>query len=388
MKNRDKSFLQSIFTKKYYKIYNLHVLYTLNTVFSIFHKLEITDYLKSEYISCEELMKRFDSPDHAKYSVSWMLQFLEQAGYVDKNARNNKLYFKSRMDIPNSQAEQIAKEILELDKNWQPFIELVDSIASEYESFLKGTKSAIDILFYKEKLQLWSNYFNNNFSGYSVFNICGAYGFSQWFSQKDNGKILELGGGTGGAIIKVLDVFKRSNILDKIERYDFSDVSPVFLRAGNRILADQFPEMEDKVTLKVLDFNKSLSTQKIQPESFEAVYSVNALHTAQDLIFSLKEIYNTLKEKGILVISELVRISETHVLPQEFIFTLLDSYYNVKTDSVFRKNYGFLTLGSWKKHFEMAGFKNIEFITNVYNDEHRMSGKNDPVFMLVIKGQK
>jgi SAM-dependent methyltransferase len=333
-------------------------------------------------------MKRFDSPEQAKCSLNWMLDFLEQEGYLEKNVQNKKVFFKSKNDIPYSQTEQIAKEILELDKNWHPFIELIDSIASDYESFLRGSKSGIEILFYKDKMQLWNDYFNNNFSGYSVFNLCGAYGISKWFSQKDSGNILELGGGTGGAIIKVIDAFKRANTLEKIEKYVFSDVSPVFLRIGNRILAEKFPEIEDKVELKVLDFNKPLSAQKIEQESFDAVYSVNALHTSNDLIFSLKEIYNALKGKGILVISELTRMSEAHVLPQEFIFTLLESYYNVNTDSLLRKKYGFLSPGVWKKHLEMAGFINIELITNADYDESYVSNKNDPVFMLVMKGQK
>lgn len=388
MKSSDKLFIESIFTDKYYKAYNLHLLYTLNITFSIFHKLKITDCLKSNFVSCEGLMKHFDFSNQAKCSFNWMLNFLEQTGYLEKNVQNKKIFFKSQKDIPLSQAKQIAKEILELDKNWHPFIKLVDNIAYEYESFLKGYKSGMEILFYKDKMQLWNNYFNNNFSGYSVFNICGAYGMAKWFSRKNSGKILELGGGTGGATIKLFYAYKKANILDRIEKYIFSDVSPVFLRMGNRILTEQFPGIGDKVELKVLDFNKSLSSQKIQQESFDAVYAVNALHVSYDLNFSLKELYNALKEKGVLVISELVRMSEEYVLPQEFIFTLLESYYNVKTDSLLRKTYGFLTPESWKRHFEIAGFKNIKIITNADSSEKPLSSNNDPVFMLVIKGQK
>lgn len=388
MNKRDNFFIESIFTDKYYKIYDLHILYTLNIIFSIFHELKIIDSLKSNFISCEELVERFHSPLQAKCSINWMLNFLEQEGYVEKKAQNNKLFFRSKKDFPLSQTKQIAKEILALDDNWHPFIELVDSIAHNYGSFLKGTKSGLEILFYKEKLQLWSNYFNNNFSGYSVFNICGAYGMSKWFSHKNSGEILELGGGTGGAFIKLLHAFKKANILDRLGKYVFSDVSPVFLRMGNKILTELFPEMQDKVELKIIDFNKSFCSQQIQQESFDAVYAVNVLHVSYDLNFSLTEIYNTLKAKGILVISELVRTSEKYVLPQEIIFTLLESYYNVKTDSPLRKNYGFLTSESWKKHFEMAGFKNIEFITNAIYNENCLLNTKTPVFMLVIKGQK
>ncbi len=388
MKNSDKLFIESIFTDKYYKTYNLHLLYTLNIIFSIFHKLKITNCLKSDFVSCKRLMKHFNFSEQAKCSFNWMLKFMEQAGYLEKNVQNEKIFFKSKKDIPLSQANQIAEEIFELDKNWYPFIELVNSIVCEYESFLKGYKSGIEILFYKEKMQLWNNYFNNNFSGYSVFNICGAYGMAKWFFRKGSGKILELGGGTGGATIKLFYAYKKANILDEIKKYTFSDVSPVFLRMGNRILTEQFPEIGDKVELKILDFNKSWISQKIHQESYDAIYAVNALHVSHDLNFSLKEIYNALKEKGVLVISELVRMTEEYILPQEFIFTLLESYYDVKTDSILRKTYGFLSPESWKKHFEKAGFKNIELITNAEYDESSQSSKNNPVFMLVIKGQK
>ena len=237
-------------------------------------------------------------------------------------------------------------------------------------------------------MKLWNDYFNNRFSGYAVFNICGAYCLLKWFAQKERGSILELGGGTGGAAVKVFSAFRKADILHTIDKYVFSDVSPLFLRVGNRAFTDLYPETDDKVELKTLDFNKPFSAQKIHPGSFDAIYAVNALHVSYDLLASLKEIYTTLKEKGILVISELVRMSEEDVLPQEIIFTLLDSYYNVKTDSLLRRNFGFLTPEAWKRHFTMAGFNNIEMITNADYDTYQSSGNNGPVFMLIIKGQK
>lgn len=388
MKSSDEVFFASIFSDKYYRIYRLHAEYTLHSIFSILHASNVSDYLQSNRVSCEEFMKHFNAPDRVHCSVHWMLNFLTQEDYLEKVVHNKRIYFRSKKDIPVSQKEDIAQRIVTLDKNWYPFIALIDHIASEYESFLKGFKNGVEILFYKDKAQLWNNYFNNKFSGYSVFNICGAYGMSKWITRDAGSTILELGGGTGGAAVTLFETFRKAQILDTVGKYVFSDVSPVFLRMGNRILTDQFPEMNDIVELKKLDFNKSLSVQKMKPESYDAVYSVNALHVSHDLLFTLREIYTVLKENGILVLSELVRREESEALPQEIIFTLLDSYYNVKTDSALRKNYGFLTPSSWKNHLETAGFGNIEVLLNTDHGENRKTGGKAPVFLLVIKGEK
>ncbi|MDP2939984.1 MAG: class I SAM-dependent methyltransferase [Candidatus Omnitrophota bacterium] len=389
MVSRDREFINLLFTEKYYKIYNLHILYILNLLFFILHNLKIVNYLEFDFISAEDLMVHFNFHIQSKYSIVWMINFLEEMGYLESKEQNDTAYFRIKKDIPyDGNYDELAKQILELDKNWYPSIELMKNIALEYEFFLKGKKNALEILFKGENANLWNEYFNNTFSGYAVFNIFGAYGVSKWFLETNGKKFLELGGGTAGATVKLFELFKEKNLMDKIEEYIFSDISPIFLRIGNKLIMEKFPDF-DRVTLKKIDFNKSLCEQKNEVESIDVVYAVNALHVSQDLLFSLKEIYSILKKRGVLIISELVRPTERYALSQEFIFNLLENYYNVKLDTYLRPSHGFLTPACWKKNFEAAGFNNIEFITNTKsNFEGFPLNATAPVFALIMKGQK
>jgi len=140
-----------------------------------------------------------------------------------------------------------------------------------------------------------------------------------------------------------------------------------------------------------LDLNIPFTDQKMNQDCIDVVYSVNTLHVANDLAFSLDEIYKVLRNKGILVISELIRSGEKEVLCQEFIFNLLESYYDVKLDQYLRPIPGFLTPEYWKRSFKRAGFKNIELITNTdYKDESSAESieRQIPNFNMILKGQK
>ncbi|MDP3142702.1 MAG: class I SAM-dependent methyltransferase, partial [Candidatus Omnitrophota bacterium] len=165
------------------------------------------------------------------------------------------------------------------------------------------------------------------------------------------------------------------------------DVSPIFLRLGNQAIMKIISEGFN-YSLKKIDFEKPLFEQGIDENSIDMVYGVNALHVAKDLSNALSNIYKIIKPGGKIILSECCRPTESHLLLQEFIFNLLDSYVNVKLDPYFRPVPGFLDYEHWKRNLEAAGFKDIEALLNTDVNYTQFSEGKAPILAIVIKGEK
>jgi SAM-dependent methyltransferase len=263
----------------------------------------------------------------------------------------------------------------------------MEYVISEYPNFFKGLKKGFEILFAADKMALWNGYFSNENSGYSVYNSLGTLGVLKWTAGRNDMKLLEVGAGTGGASTSLIAKLKEKKLLSRIGEYIFSDISPVFLRMGNRaimaIVDDDF-----KYSLKRVDFDKSLVEQGLKENEIDVVYGVNALHVAKNLVTALKNIYRILKPGGLIILSECCRPDEHYLLSQEVIFNLLDNYVDVDLDNHLRPIPGFLDYRHWRSNLEAAGFGNPEAIFNTdgsYSAD--LSGKVG-VLATVIKGEK
>ena len=106
-------------------------------------------------------------------------------------------------------------------------------------------------------------------------------------------RVLELGGGAGGATQAVLEGLGEAPV-----EYLFTDVSPFFLEVAK----DRFSGLE----FAVADINANLSAQGLAPGQ-ELVVAVNVLHCATSVGSSLRWIRDLVAPQGCLVLVEGVR---------------------------------------------------------------------------------
>lgn len=373
---QDRLVVTQIFTKEYYQAYLNGITYVAHLILRIFKDLGVLDILGRGYVSSSEIIRDFNFAPETKYALEWILSFLNQSGYLKKSA--DKYRYDKVEDIDLS---ALLKDTLDIDKGILPSARLMEYVISEYPNFLKGLKKGLEILFADEKSGLWNNYFSNENSGYRVHNALGAFAVLKWGLKKDGIRFLEVGAGTGSATSALIGHLKQKGILAQINEYIFSDVSPVFLRIGNRaimnITGDDF-----NYSLKRLDFNKSIIQQGITEDSIDVVYGVNTLHVAKNLADSLRNIYKVIKPGGALILSECLRPDTHYLLCQEIIFNLLENYVNVDLDNDLRPVPGFLDYGHWEKNLEAAGFRNIEYVFNT--DGNCPQGLESKVGLLAI----
>jgi SAM-dependent methyltransferase len=383
----DRAAISGIFTKEYYEqTYGNGVSYASHLMLRLFRDTGVLSLLKAGGASTEEIIAKCNFIPQSRYALEWILEFLAQTGFLKlKEDKSNKRYL---LDWDGRiEPEVYLEKGLALDKKILPTSNLMEYVLSEYPDFLKGSKKGFEIIFAQDKMHFWNDYFSNDNSSYRAYNYFGAFGVAKWLPKAGGVRLLEVGGGTGGASAALIDTLKANNRLSQISEYIFSDVSPAFLRLGNRAIMQNTGE-DFNYSLKRLDFEKPLAGQGIKKDYLDVVYGVNTLHVAKDLVGALRNIGEVLKPGGVLVLCEYCRPSMNYFLLQEFIFNMLDNFVNVNLNPELRPLPGFLDYPHWKKNLEAAGYTNIEAIFNsdgAYPAQERL--KID-VLAVVIKAEK
>ncbi|MGH8100983.1 MAG: class I SAM-dependent methyltransferase, partial [Chthoniobacterales bacterium] len=200
-------------------------------------------------------------------------------------------------------------------------------------------------------------YFNNANPTYAVNNSLGALVAIDRVSPKTKLRILELGAGAGSATEKLLDRLNECGLLSKIDKYIVTEPNAFFRRRAQRELGPRYPNIA--LEWGALDLNQTWGSQ-LEGETFDLIYAVNVFHVAKDLLFSLNEARSVLAPEGWLTIGECLRPFPNQPMYPELMFQILESFTDIKSDSEFRPNPGFLTAEQWQTAFARAGLGRIE----------------------------
>ena len=106
--------------------------------------------------------------------------------------------------------------------------------------------------------------------------------------------LCRLGGGLGSGALAVLHRLAAGGRLGDVEAYRFTELVPAFLRRGERLLRERWPDTA-VLTTAPLDMDRPFAEQGVAPASMSVVYAVNTLHVARDLAFTLGEIRGALR---------------------------------------------------------------------------------------------
>ena len=95
------------------------------------------------------------------------------------------------------------------------------------------------------------------------------------------------------------------------------------------------------------------------------VYGVNVLHVARDLGKTLAQLRGSLRDRGLLVMTECIRPFAHVPLHLELIFNLLGSFRDAVLMPDWRPNGGFLTPGEWTQALAANGFRDVQVYPDI-----------------------
>ncbi|MFH6942770.1 SDR family NAD(P)-dependent oxidoreductase [Flavobacterium sp. FlaQc-50] len=225
---------------------------------------------------------------------------------------------------------------------------LLNQTIGAFEEILIGKTKATDVLFPEGNSRLVSaiyngdyrsNYFNSIVASI-VENTVRNY---EGTNQKIN--ILEVGGGTGGTTVRILEKLKKYGNQVK---YTFTDVSQSFLIEAVEKFEDIIPYFETKR----FDITQSAAMQDIAMGKYDIVIGANVVHATANIAETLKNIKPILKKDGILIMNELNALEMFTTLT----FGLLFDWWNHEDKELRISGSPALTFDKWKQVLSEVGF--------------------------------
>jgi acyl transferase domain-containing protein/NADPH:quinone reductase-like Zn-dependent oxidoreductase/acyl carrier protein len=160
-------------------------------------------------------------------------------------------------------------------------------------------------------------------------------------------RVLEIGGGTGGATSHIL-----TSLPPGRAQYRFTDRSALWVSNAER----KFHNFRD-LECSTLDITRSPASQGLTPHSFDVVVAANVLHEVPDLRQALGHIQELLASEGLLVLSEWTRRT-----PFLDLLGLCSGWWRL-TDTDLR-NSPLLTPERWATLLESAGLGEVTVLAD------------------------
>ncbi|MCJ1402385.1 hypothetical protein MMC11_005605 [Xylographa trunciseda] len=156
-------------------------------------------------------------------------------------------------------------------------------------------------------------------------------------------KILEMGAGTGGTTL-VIAPFLAS--LEMPVEYTFTDLSPSMVANARRTFGKQYPFMRFAV--------HDIETPPVDElKGQHIVLASNAVHATRNLVTSARNIRQTLRPDGFVMILEM-----TEVVPfVDLVFGLLEGWWLFDDG----RNHAVVTAEHWERELHTAGFGHVDW---------------------------
>jgi SAM-dependent methyltransferase len=237
------------------------------------------------------------------------------------------------------------------------YLKLLNVCFPEYANILSGKKRYMDVMFpmgnlslisgiYKSNIQSLYNNLLTNLIEQTVAGLLEAAG-------EEKIHILEVGAGTGGASIPVLN--RLSRYADRIT-YWFTDIAGGFTRIARRDFGDQYPFIE----YKILNINQDPGTQGFEGNHYSMVICTNVLHATSNINNTIANLAFLLKAGGWLVINDLTLRSDFNTCT----FGLTKDWWNFEDADLRIEHSPLLTVARWNELLEAGGFDPITLVIN------------------------
>jgi NADPH:quinone reductase-like Zn-dependent oxidoreductase/malonyl CoA-acyl carrier protein transacylase/ubiquinone/menaquinone biosynthesis C-methylase UbiE len=169
--------------------------------------------------------------------------------------------------------------------------------------------------------------------------------------QNPNMRILEIGGGTGGITLPILQALGEPTVNGNfpLESYAFTDVSAGFFEKS-RIKLEAWKQILD---FQVLNIEASPASQGFMEGAYDLVIAANVLHATVSMSKTMTNVRSLLKPGGKLLLLEITSPSIA-----SFPFATLPGWWLGK--EVFRQNGPTLSSATWDSILQSTGFSGIQ----------------------------
>lgn len=327
-----------------------------NRLLRVYDDLNLQSIL-SEPTRPDTLAARLEFIESASITLEAMLDRLSSHfDFIEKTVVDDKNTYVQVDDIQIN-SDELDKKFAALESKapeYSSSLEFIDFGCRQFAFALRDDPEFMDKILSgreSEHQELWFRATNVD----PIQNIHGIMGARAIESLFDRGTILEIGGGTGNGIRNLFQHLTAKGCLDCVERYIFTDISSKFIMKTRREFLSDYPDISTDWWF--VDLNRPLEAQKIESDSVDLIYAVNAAHVAKDIVSFLESCRSALRPGGRVVFAERIRLTPTDMAPRELALNL--SVYH-RTAAIrntdYRPVHCYLSPENWLKVLELAGF--------------------------------
>ena len=216
-------------------------------------------------------------------------------------------------------------------------------------SIMRGETMAIEVLMQDDLLH---NFYQNGVGCPQVYAQ-----FSQYMDllahKKPDMKILEIGAGTGGATLGVLEALGGQNgTSPRLAEYTFTDISTGFFEKANKKFKSWLPFMK----FAKLDISEDPINQGLKAGDYDVIIAANVLHATPSMDQTLSNVRKLLKPDGKLVLSEITNpLLRIHMIVGSF-----DGWWAGGNDG---REWGpTMTEGTWNDVLTRNSFSGLDLV--------------------------
>ena len=173
-----------------------------------------------------------------------------------------------------------------------------------------------------------------------------------------NLRILEIGGGTGGATRIAMKAFNGPNGIKAYRDYTFTDISPGFLSSARESMTD----MRD-MSFSVFDTEVDPIEQGYE-QAYDLIIACQVLHATTNMYNTLSNCRKLLKSGGRLV---LVETNQNFIVPGVVVGTFTGYWAGIPDGRV---DAPFQSLDSWDSSLRKAGFSGLDVVLDDFPEPH------------------
>jgi acyl transferase domain-containing protein/SAM-dependent methyltransferase len=317
-------------------------------------------YTKSQLKAQIGLLEKYDR----LFEV--LLEILERNGIVQ--LKNTHIIVTDKITQPELQhrLSHISTEraaLLHAFPDKQAHVNLLDAGLTSLQDILTGQIKATERLFPDSSLSLverfyqenrFADYYNHLVAKYIQYEIETRLNQS---GEQQPVRILELGAGTGGTSVKVLEQIAVHG--SKVD-YCYTDISMAFVKYGKQQLGPTYPFMR----FSLLNIEEVSEQKRTELGKFDIIFATNVVHATKNLSHTFSEIKQLLKPQGCLLLNELTYVQDFLTLT----FGLLDGWWLFEDAEIRLPHSPLLSPEHWQTFYTQMGFEKVSVFGNPSQD--------------------
>ncbi|KAH6626290.1 phenolpthiocerol synthesis polyketide synthase ppsA [Chaetomium sp. MPI-SDFR-AT-0129] len=252
--------------------------------------------------------------------------------------------------------------------------DLYATVSAHFPGILSGTVDPLSLLFDADT-QLVARFYQADFL---AANYAQMAAYMDLLAHKDaNMRVLEVGAGTGGATVGILETLARhggdsqerekgegEKGAPRLAEYVYTDVSAAFFESARERFAPLVGG--ERLTFKTLDIEGDLAAQGFleseddQSQKYDVVAAANVLHATKDLGVTVRNVRRLLRDGGKLVLFEVTDLESARIT---FAFGTLPGWWLGSGGDGDGRQWGpLLSVEGWDRLLRECGFSGAEVV--------------------------